>query len=76
MRAGSETEEAAVDLFDLSGKSYRGFASVVRIESDGIFLSLPRSLSMYHRRSSTRFRAGEEQPVIPAQHYCAAFTTR
>ncbi|WP_224369213.1 PilZ domain-containing protein [Hyalangium versicolor] len=49
-------------LFDLSGKSYRGFASVVRIESDGIILSLPRSLSMYHRRSSTRFRAGEEQP--------------
>jgi hypothetical protein len=49
-------------VFDLSGKSYRGWASVLRVEPDGFVLSLPRSLSMYHRRSSMRFRAGEDQP--------------
>jgi hypothetical protein len=51
-------------VFDLSGKSYRGWAAVVRVESDGFVLSLPRNLSMYHRRSSTRFRIGEDQPFI------------
>jgi hypothetical protein len=49
-------------VFDLSGKSYRGWAGVVRVEPSGFVLSLPRNLSMYHRRSSTRFRAGEEHP--------------
>jgi len=49
-------------VFDLSGKSYRGFAAVLRTEPGGFILSLPRSLSVYHRRTSTRFRAGEDQP--------------
>jgi hypothetical protein len=49
-------------VFDMSGKSYRGWAAVVRTDADGLTLSLPRSLSMYHRRSSMRFRAGQEQP--------------
>jgi hypothetical protein len=49
-------------VFDLSGKSYRGWASVLRTEEDGFILSVPRSLSMYHRRSSMRFQAGDEQP--------------
>jgi hypothetical protein len=49
-------------ILDLSGKSYRGFASVYRVEPQGIVLSLPRSLAMYHRRSSMRFRTGEERP--------------
>lgn len=49
-------------VFDLSGKSYRGFAAVLRTEPSGFVLSLPRSLAVYHRRSSTRFRAGEDQP--------------
>ncbi|WP_143101492.1 response regulator transcription factor [Stigmatella aurantiaca] len=48
-------------VFDLSGKSYHGWAAVVRTEADGFILSMPRSLSMYHRRSSMRFTAGEEQ---------------
>jgi len=48
-------------VFDLGGKSYRGFAAVVRTEPEGFLLSVPRSLAMYHRRSSTRFRAGEDQ---------------
>ncbi len=49
-------------VFDLTGKSYRGWAAVVRTEADGFVLSLPRSLSMYHRSSSTRFQAVESQP--------------
>jgi hypothetical protein len=49
-------------VFELSGKSYRGWAAVVRVEHDGFVLSLPRNLSMYHRRTSLRFRAGEEHP--------------
>lgn len=49
-------------VFDLSGKSYRGWAAVVRAEADCFLLSLPRSLSMYHRRSSMRFRTGEDRP--------------
>ncbi len=48
-------------VFDLGGKSYRGFAAVARTEPSGFLLSVPRSLAMYHRRSSTRFRAGEDQ---------------
>lgn len=49
-------------VFDLSGKSYRGWAAVIGTEPDGFILSLPRSLSMYHRRSSTRFRTKAERP--------------
>ncbi|MDY7225279.1 PilZ domain-containing protein [Hyalangium rubrum] len=49
-------------VFDLSGKSYRGWASVLRLEPDAFVLSLPRNLALYHRRSSMRFRAGEDQP--------------
>ncbi len=49
-------------VFDLSGKSYRGWAAVVGTEAGGFVLSLPRSLSMYHRRSSMRFRTGEDRP--------------
>ncbi len=49
-------------VFDLSGKSYRGWASVLRVEQEGFVLSLPRNLSMYHRRTSMRFRTGDDQP--------------
>lgn len=49
-------------VFDLSGKSYRGWSAVVKADAEGFTLSLPRSLSMYHRRSSMRFRTGEDRP--------------
>ena len=62
-RHWTATEGDVVEVvFDLSGKSYRGFAAVLRTEPNGMMLSLPRTLSVYHRRSSTRFRAGEDQP--------------
>ncbi|XXF75879.1 PilZ domain-containing protein [Myxococcaceae bacterium GXIMD 01537] len=49
-------------VFDLSGKSYRGWAGVLETDAEGFSLSLPRSLSMYHRRSSMRFRTEEDRP--------------
>ncbi len=49
-------------VFDLSGKSYRGWCAVLHADEAGFSLSLPRSLSMYHRRSSMRFRTEEDRP--------------
>jgi hypothetical protein len=47
-------------VFELSGKSYRGWTSVLAVEQASLMLALPRSLSLYHRRNQMRFRAGAE----------------
>jgi hypothetical protein len=49
-------------VFDLSGKSYRGWSAVVAVEQGGLLLSLPRSLSLYHRRNHMRFKTAAEAP--------------
>ena len=48
-------------IFDLGAKSYHGWTAVLRVGERGLALSLPRSLSVYHRRSAMRFSEGDEQ---------------
>jgi len=47
-------------VFELSGKSYRGWTSVLAVESGRFVLALPRSLALYHRRNHMRFQSGSE----------------
>lgn len=47
-------------VFELSGKSYRGWTGVLAVEKDYLMLALPRSLGLYHQRNHMRFRVGAE----------------
>jgi len=49
-------------VFDLSGKSYRGWCSVLELGQEDFYLSLPRSVSLHHRRNHMRFQVGGDAP--------------